>query len=326
MKRKIYSVLILISLFGMTQFMVSCDDDEVDPTVDPVLATISAKIDVSAISFTADNQSIDGRRIKAGQVVSFADKGTGNPDSRQWTFEGGPDSSSDSVATVTWLESVGKVNVILTVNRSSDAATDADTLELQVGSIELLNRIIFGLEDQDAEFDAVSKWFSWTPNDGSIAVALESSEGANGTSQSLKLTASSSYGEFQLRPHENGPEFLVSLESNTSYVYSFYMKGSEAFTLSEATFLNVKNDDPKEGWYTPFWSGDEAYDDINIATEWTKYSFEFTTSDLITFADDGYADGTADNAGPFFKHFAGFSGSELSVWIDEISLKEKETN
>jgi hypothetical protein len=321
--RKLQLTLFLASVFGIALFTVSCGgDDENDPDI--VLGDLKAKIDVSALSFISDANSIDGRRIKAGQSVSFADKSTGNPDSREWLFEGGPSSSTDSVATVSWAEQVGQVRVILKITRSSDEATDADTLDLQVGTLEMLNRLVFGLEDQDSEVDALSKWFSWTPNDGTIAVTLEAADGANGTTQSLKMIASSTYGEFQLRPHENGPEFLVSMESNTSYEYSFYMKGSEAFTLSEATFLNVKNDTPKEGWYTPFWSGDDAYDDIKVTTNWAKYSFEFTTADLATFNDEGYADGTADNAGPFFKHFASFSGTELAVWIDEISLKEKE--
>jgi len=323
MMRKLHSILFLVALMSAPMLIISCDEDDPEMT-NPILENLRARIDVSAITFTSDANSIDGRRIKANQSVSFADKSTGIPDSRQWIFEGGPINTSDSIATVTWLEQVGQIRVILKVTRSADEATDSDTLDLQVGTIELLNRTVFGLEDKESEIDALSKWFSWTPNEGKTSVAIEAADGANGTSQSLKMTAQSGFGEFQLRPHENGPEFLVSLKSNTSYVYSFYLKGSEAFTLSEATFLNVKNDDPKEGWYTPFWSGDEAYDDIQVNTDWKKYAYEFTTSDLSTFGDEGYADGTADNAGPFFKHFASFTGSELNVWIDEISLKEKD--
>jgi hypothetical protein len=323
MKRKLHSILFLVALMSASMLMTSCGDDDPEIT-DPVFGNLRAKIDVSAIAFISDANSIDGRRIKANQLVSFADNSTGNPDSRQWTFEEGPASASDSVAAVTWSEQVGQVRVILTITRSADEATDADTLDLQVGTIELLNRTVFGLEDKDSEIDALSKWFSWTPNDGTTSVAIETADGANGTSQSLKMTAQSGFGEFQLRPHENGPEFLVSLESNTTYEYSFYLKGSESFTLSEATFLNVKNDEPKESWYTPFWSGEEGVNDIMVTTDWKKFTYEFTTADLTTFGDDGYADGTADNAGPFFKHFASFTGSELNVWIDEISLKEKD--
>jgi hypothetical protein len=47
-------------------------------------------------------------------------------------------------------------------------------------------------------------------------------------------------------------------------------------------------------------------------------------ADLSTFTDVGYSDGVANNAGPFFKHFSSFTGAELVVWIDEISLKEKD--
>lgn len=324
MKTKLYSALLLFLMVSGTFLIVGCSGDD-DENPEPPLGDLEAEIDISAISFISDTKSIDGRRIKAGQEVTFADNSSGSPDSREWVFQGGPATSADETASVTWTDQVGQVMVILNVSRSSDGSTDADTLELQVGPVEMLNRVVFGMENQDSEIDPISKWFGWTPNDGTIAIALETSDGANGTSQSLKMTAASDYGEFQLRPHENGPEFLVSLESERAYVFSFYMKGSESLTLSEASFLNVKNDSPVEGWYTPFWSGDAAIADITVSTSWQKYSFEFTTADLTTFNDEGYADGTADNAGPFFKHFASFSGSELSVWVDEVSLKEKET-
>ncbi|MEM9896354.1 MAG: hypothetical protein AAF789_08285, partial [Bacteroidota bacterium] len=69
---------------------------------------------------------------------------------------------------------------------------------------------------------------------------------------------------------------------------------------------------------------DAAIEDPSVTTSWKKFTYEFTVADLATFADAGYSDGTADNAGPFFKHFGSISGAELDVWIDEISLKEKE--
>jgi len=289
-----------------------------------MLEELQADIDVSAINFTTDLSAIDGRRIRAGQSITLSDGSTGEPDSWEWTFSDGTQSITTQNATVTWPEAEGQVTITLTVTRSEDGATDTDELVMQVGPVEILNRAVYGFEDQDADFTATDKWFGWTPNDGTVSFGIESTEGANGTAQSMKLTASSDYGEFQVRPHENGPEYLVSLESNTTYVFSFYMKASEAFTLSEASMLNVKNDDPKEGWYTPLWTGDAAIEDPAVTTDWKQFTYEFTTADLSTFADEGYADGTADNAGPFFKHFASFSGSELNVWIDEISLKVKE--
>ncbi len=194
-----------------------------------------------------------------------------------------------------------------------------------MGPVEILNRSVFGLEeDQDTGIDGLSSWFSWSPTDGAVSIALEDGDGANGTSRSLKLTANSDFGEFQLRPHENGPAFLATLESNTTYVFSFFMRASEAITLSEVSVLNVRNDDPVEGWNTPLWTGDPAITDPSVTTEWQQFTYEFTTPDYSTFTDEGYADGTADNAGPFFKHFAAFSGDQLEVWVDEMSLKEKE--
>jgi hypothetical protein len=323
MKTKARLTLLLSIAAIMTLFLAGCGDSDETPEIQ--LGELKAKIDVSSISFLTDLNAIDGRRIKANQSVTFTDKSSGSPDFREWTFERGPSTSVDSLATVAWTDLVGQVKVILTVTRSADGETDADTLDLQVGPVEILNRAVFGLEDQESEFDASSKWFFWTPNDGTVSVSLETADGANATAQSLKLTAASNFGEFQLRPHENGAEFLASLASNTTYVFSFYMKASEALTLSEVSLLNVKNDDPKEGWYTPLWTGDAAIADPKVTTSWTQFSYEFTTADLSTFGDEGYADGKADNAGPFFKHFASISGSELNVWIDEMSLKVKDT-
>lgn len=322
MKKTINSLIFGASVLFIGFSTIGCGDEGEDPEVD--FGNLRARIDVSEIAFLTDLNAIDGRRIKAGQAVSFADNSTGIPDARVWTFEGGPSSSTDSVTNVEWSDAVGQVNIILAVTRSADGATDSDTLQLQVGGVEILNRAVFGLEDQDSEIDAVSKWWSWTPNDGTVSYELDKTDGANGTSQSLKLTAASNYGEFQVRPHENGPEFLASLESRTTYVFSFYMKSSEAMTLSEVSVLNVKNDDPKEGWYTPLWTGDATIEDPKVTTSWNNFAYEFTTEDLTTWADEGYNDGMADNAGPFFKHFGAVTGSELIVWIDEMSLKEKD--
>ncbi len=321
MKLYLQTTALLLAAFGILTFS-GCGKGDDEPTLDELVA----KIDVSGINFITDLNSIDGRRIKAGQSITLSDGSEGEPDSWEWTFSDGPQAVTTPDATVSWPEAAGQVTITLVVTRSEDGASDTDELVIQVGPVEMLNRAVYGLEDQDAEFSAIDKWFAWTPNDGALSLALEAAEGANGTAQSLKLTASSDYGEFQLRPHENGPEFLVSLESNTTYVFSFYMKSSEALTLSEVSILNVKNEEPAEGWYTPLWTGDAAIQDPDVTTSWKRFTYEFTTADLATFNDAGYADGTADNAGPFFKHFAAVSGSELAVWIDEMSLKEKEQN
>lgn len=328
MKTKIHlAPVMFLIMMGMSVLMTSCGDDGTDPEPDEVvLGELKARIDDAQINFITDTKAIDARRIKAGQSVTFADRSTGEPDAWEWTFEGGPTTVTNQSASVAWADAVGQVMVILKVSRSADDATDADTLMIQVGPVEMLNSTVFAFEEKaGSTVDPLAKWFSWTPNDGTISTSLDATDGANGSARSIKLTATTGFGEFQLRPHENGAEFLVSLASETSYVFSFYIKASEALTLSEASVLNVKNDTPVEGWYTPFWSGDQAYDDITVTTSWTKHTYEFTTADLSTFGDEGYGDGTADNAGPFFKHFGSISGSELSVWFDEISLKEKET-
>jgi len=311
----------LLAIFGLL-ILSNCGDDAPEKTFD----ALEAKIDVSGIPFITDLSSIDGRRIKAGQSITLGDGSKGEPDQWEWTFSDDTQTKTTQNATISWPDAIGQVTVTLTVTRTADGATDSDELVIQVGPVEMLNRAVFGFEDQEASFDAIDKWYSWTPNDGTVNKALQTSDGANGTTQSIKLTVASNFGEFQLRPHENGREFLASLESNTTYVFSFYMKGSQAFTLSELSMLNVNNDDPKEGWYTPLWTGDAAIADPNVTTDWKKFTYEFTTDDLATFSDVGYADGTADNAGPFFKHFTSFTGTELMVWIDEMSLKEKEQN
>lgn len=310
-------VPLLLTIFSLLM-LSSCEKEE------PIeLDTLKAKIDVSGITFVTDLNSIDGRRIKAGQSITLTDGSEGMPDSWTWEFSDGTSTINTKDATISWQEAVGQVTITLTVTRAADGTTDTDEVVIQVGPVEKLDRAVFGFEPR-ANLVPTDKWFLWTPNDGTVSMALQTSDGANGTTNSLKLTSASNYGEFQLRPHENGQEFLVSLESNTTYVFSFYMKANEAFTLSEVSVLNVKNDDPKEGWYTPLWTGDSAIEDPSVTTSWKKFTYEFTTADLSTFADVGYSDGTADNTGPFFKHFASFAGSELVVWIDEISLKEKD--
>lgn len=308
---------LLLTVFSIL-FLFSCKKD--DPTP---LDTLDAKIDVSGITFVTDLNSIDGRRIKAGQSIALADGSTGTPDKWEWSFSDGTTTKTTQDITASWPDAVGQVTITLTVTRTADGATDTDEVVIQVGPVEILNRAVYGFEP-DANLVAVDKWYLWTPNDGTVSKSLQASDGANGTSSSIKLTAASNYGELQFRPHENAPEFLVSLKSNTTYTFSFYMKANQALTFSEVNILNVKNDEPKEGWYTPLWTGDPAIEDPSVTTEWKKFTYEFTTADLSTFADVGYADGTADNAGPFFKHFASITGSELVVWIDEISLKEKD--
>lgn len=319
MRTHVKAVTLLLSVFGLLT-LSNCGEDEVKKPLD----ALKAKIDVSGITFITDLKAIDGRRIKASQSITLADGSEGDPNEWEWTFSDGTVTKITQDANVSWPDAIGQVTVTLTVTRTADGETDSDEVVIQVGPVEMLDRAVFGFEDQEATFDAIDKWFSWTPNDGTVSKVLQTADGANGTSQSIKLTAASNYGEFQLRPHENGQEFLISLKSNTTYVFNFYMKGSQAITLSEVNILNVKNDDPKEGWYTPLWTGDPDIEDPSVTTSWKKFTYEFTTADLSTFSDVGYADGTTDNTAPFFKHFASFAGTELSVWIDEMSIKEKE--
>lgn len=317
MKMSVKFATLLLTAFSLL-ILSNCGKDDPQP-----LDALNAKIDVSGITFITDLTAIDGRRIKAGQSITLTDKSTGTPDKWEWKFSDGTPTKTTKDITASWPDAVGRVTITLTVTRTADGATDTDEVVIQVGPVEMLDRAVYGFEPR-ANLVAIDKWFLWTPNAGSVTKSLQTSDGANGTSNSIKLTVASNYGEFQLRPHENGPEFLVSLKSNKTYIFSFYMKASQAFTLSEVSILNVKNDDPREGWYTPLWTGDAAIEDPRVTTSWKKFTYEFTTANLSTFADAGYADGVANNTGPFFKHFASFAGTELSVWIDEMSLKEKD--
>lgn len=317
MKMSMKFVPLLLTVFSLLM-LSNCEKDAPKP-----LDTLEAKIDVSGITFVTDLNSIDGRRIKTGQSIKLADGSKGAPDKWEWKFSDGTQTKTTKDATASWSDAIGQVTITLTVTRTADGATDMDEVVIQVGTVEILDRAVFGFEPR-ANLVAIDKWYLWTPNDGTVKKSLQTADGANGTTNSIKVTAASNYGEFQLRPHENGKEFLASLKSNKTYIYSFYMKANQAFTLSETSVLNVKNDDPKEGWYTPLWTGDPAIEDPKVTTSWKKFTYEFTTADLSKFADTGYADGVANNAGPFFKHFASFTGTELVVWIDEISLKEKD--
>jgi hypothetical protein len=316
MKKNLKWPNLLIIIAGLMFLTVSCDD-EGDPTPDP--GTLQARIDVSDINFIIDLQAIDGRRIKANQTVVFSDNSTGEPDLFEWIFEGGPANVTEPTAEVTWTEEVGQVMVILQVSRSIDNESDADTLYIQVGPVEMLDRVVFGLEDADSEVDAISKWYSWSPNLGENIHQLEASDGANGTSQSLKVVLPSDYTEFQLRTNEYNFGNNATLQSFTDYVFSYYIKASDAFTLSESSLLN-KDGEPVQDWWTPTWD-----QNIEVGTTWQKKTFEFNTGDISAIGDS-YSDGTANNAGPFFKHFGSLPGDNLTIWIDEISLKEKEQN
>jgi len=316
MKKNLKLTQMLVIMSGLMLFAVSCDDDS-DSTPDP--GELKARIDVSDINFIMDSRAIDGRRIKANQSVSFSDNSSGEPDSYEWIFEGGPASVTDPTANVAWTEEVGQVKVILRIVRSVDNETDADTLNIQVGPVEMLDRVVFGLEDEDSEVDAISKWYSWSPNLGENFHQLEVSDGANNTSQSIKIVLSSDYSEFQLRTNEFNFGNNATLKSNTDYVFSYYIKATNAFTLSESSLLN-KDGEPAQDWWTPTWN-----QSIDVGTNWQKKTFEFNTGD-ITAIGDSYNGGTANNAGPFFKHFAELPGDNLTIWIDEVSLKEKEQN
>ncbi len=92
---------LLLALFSFC-FLMGCKDDEPDAP----LANLEASIDVSSISFIDDMGAIDGRRIATGQSVTFSDGSTGEPDGWEWTFEGGPATSTEASPTVSWSEAV----------------------------------------------------------------------------------------------------------------------------------------------------------------------------------------------------------------------------
>ena len=125
-------------------FLSNCSSDEdpqPNPTPDPIVA-----------NFTSDVTNIN-----AGDIVSFTDGSTENPNTWSWTFEGGtPETSTEENPKVLYL-SAGTYDVTLTVSN----ATSNDT-ETKSGFITVEARPI------PAEFDIVGTWERVESNNPSL--------------------------------------------------------------------------------------------------------------------------------------------------------------
>ena len=75
MKKDLRVLSLLLAFFGLL-VLSSCDDGD---ETKKVAGELKAKIDVSKVNFITDLRSIDGRRIKTGQAVTFSDGSEGSP-------------------------------------------------------------------------------------------------------------------------------------------------------------------------------------------------------------------------------------------------------
>lgn len=314
----------MILLVATATSLMMCDGGD---GPEPALKAI---IDVSAISFIDDLNAVNGQRIKAGQAATFKDASEGGADQWLWEFEGGIGISTLQNPIVQWPTAVGQVKIKLTVTRSSDGKTATDEIELQVGPVNQFNKNIYSFEVDEAS----GKWDTWSsaaPDDGSWSgesrakFEIDRTQGANGTSSSAKITRNyTKDGDktvfLQFSTWKNNAGANAVLKSNTTYIFSYYIKASTSTTIYSADLVNRGGVTGEEQDWQSFgaWQNN-----VLVATQWAKYEIEFTTSDLSQIVT--YENGTANNASPYFQvnPFDDAVGN-VTIWIDEVSLKEKE--
>jgi len=111
-------------------FTASLNVSRVDGTTNAT--SISQQdIEVCAPELTADF-SANTSKINQEEQVTFSDASTGNPDTYQWTFEGGdPATSTEANPIVTYNEG-GTFRALLEITRDSDGANSSSETEIQV--------------------------------------------------------------------------------------------------------------------------------------------------------------------------------------------------
>lgn len=309
LKNKI-NVLFASLLIGGT-ILSSCSDDS-DPEPLEMI-----KIDVT----------VSANEIGAGGTLTFKDLSTGVL-SRTWSFPGGDvQTSADSVVRVTFAKE-GPIVCSVELNLN-DETTETTTIPIQVGT-EQFAFSIFSFEDAT---EALASLKAWNPTAGASTLAdwtssaiasfeVDDTQGAEGTSSSLKVTISKAGEEVQVFSKENwDADFNGKLDKTKMYTLSFWAKSDVANSIETLVMENevvVANPDDAETkfyswatnaqeWNGYLWNGPNAVD-----TDWTEFSFDIDPS------DQPYD--VAENAYVMIK----FATSQVGTFhIDEISLKEK---
>jgi hypothetical protein len=278
-----------IFTIAMVIFFSSCEEEVPEPLVfDPDLSSSTTQV---------------------GEAIVFTDYSTG-VESRIWTFPGGtPASSNEEEVSVTWDAEgpyTASIEVIFTDNTS-----DVKDFPIQVGS-EKYARFVFGFE---VDTMVEKSWATWSTNssngntwDGIANFEIDDTEGADGTSKSAKITVLTTGDELQLFSVNNN----AVLESNMTYEFSLWVKGSSEITITGVELTNqlILEDVTVQDWHNYAWISPVALTDT-----WTKHSFTVETGDISEY----YSEGRANNAYTLIKFTPESTGE---VYIDEVSLKE----
>jgi len=280
-----------ITILFMVIALASCKEDPPEPLV-----------------FDPD---ISSSTTQAGEAIVFTDYSTGVA-SRIWTFPGGtPASSTEEEVSVTWAAEgpyIASIEVTFT-----DGTSDAKDFPIQVGS-EKYTRFVFGFE---VDTMVEKSWKTWSTNssngntwDGIATLEIDDTQGADGTAKSAKITVLSTGDELQIFSINNN----AVLESNMTYEFSLWVKGSSGITITGVELTNqlILEDVTVQDWHNYAWISPVALTDT-----WTKHSFTVETGDISEY----YSEGKANNAYTLIKFTPESTGE---VYIDEVSLKEVE--
>ncbi len=275
---------IFFMVLGVTLFSCSSDNDD-DPQEPMVFsATVSAT------------------QVDVGADVTFTDNSTGVK-SRIWTFPSGSiESSADQVVHVRFsFAGPATCNLVVTFN---DDTTESKEFTIRIGN-ELYRRSIFGFEDDEA---ALGFWTVWNSSgNDDIVTSIDKTQGANGTSNCLKITVNNTGNESQIFTKGNELPYNATLESNKSYVFSFWVKSDNITYLDGA---EISNESSTQTWYNFVWASP-----VPVTNTWTKVEYTFETGDI----SDIYTEKYATNAYAQFKIIPTQTGV---VYIDEVSISE----
>jgi len=283
------SIIYCLSAFLMIILLIRCNKDEVE--------VIKFEATTNAIESSDGTYSVD-----VDEAILFTDWSTG-VDSRTWTFPGGtPATSTEEEVSVTF-STPSTVSCTLEV-MFTDGTTNSKEFVVVVGggavdpSAEAFsNRDAFSFEDP-AIVDQV--WAKWE-NDGAADMTVIDTDGANGTSNSLKVSFTTA-GEVQIFTNQSTLNVNASVDKTKKYIFSFWAKASETTTITAA----LENPEP---WVSFLWQEQE------IGTDWVKYSFDIDPSTREY-------DGTADNV--YVKVKMVPENASTEIWFDEFSLREME--
>jgi|GEM_PF-5277201 len=279
------------------------------------LAGCKEEIPPLAIAPTISTNTID-----AGGSITFTDKSQG-VESRTWTFPGGNPASSTAAEVTVSFANEGPVICTL-VDKFNDGSSQSQEVKIQVGT-EIMQRYYAGFEGDTC----LTIWSYWCPtkqDSAAYEITVDKTQGANGSSRSLKIVVKSTGHEIQFfSVPKNGlvNDFSLNIDPNTAYTFSYWVKSADFIGYvdnanNNGTFahdvVNKSADDPvqanRQNW------GDYAYGNMAVSTVWNKVSQDFGPKNL-------YNGAATKNAYAFFKLVPSKTGT---LYLDEVSIKPKQ--